>query len=303
MVKVSVLNSFKKLDKKKQESLTGLLMIIPALVLLIIFVFIPLGMAIYRSFFDTVAGETTFVGLKFYLWTLDNELFIKSIFNVLVFAVIITVLQISLSFLFANVLVRIKGKFGVFARAIIYLPYLLSGIVVAVIFTLLTYYNGGVLNSIIQSLGYDPIAWKSDPLWAPISIIIPTLWIGFGYTTLVMYAGLTNIPKDYYEAADMDGAGFWKKMFSISIPCMKNYFILLVVTNIVGNLQMYEIPMIMTDGKENTLTPVYYIMLNRSMGGNISDSQITALAVLVMIVILLINSCVFYFFRDKEAKR
>ena len=215
----------------------------------------------------------------------------------------ITVLQITLSFLFANVLVRIKGRYGVFARTIIYLPYLLSGIVVAVIFTLLTYFNGGVLNSIIQDLGGEPIAWKSDAFWAPVSIIIPTLWIGFGYTTLVMYAGLTNIPKDYYEAADMDGAGFWKKMFKISIPCMKNYFILLVVTNIVGNLQMYEIPMMMTDGKEDTLTPVYYIMLNRSMGSNINDSQITALAVLVMIVILIINSFIFYFFRDKEETR
>ena len=296
-------NTFKKLDKKKQESLVGLLMIAPAVILLIIFVFVPLGMAIYRSLFETVAGETKFVGLKFYEWTLDNEMFIKSILNVLLFAVIITVLQITLSFLFANVLVRIKGRYGVFARTIIYLPYLLSGIVVAVIFTLLTYFNGGVLNSIIQDLGGDPIAWKSDAFWAPVSIIIPTLWIGFGYTTLVMYAGLTNIPKDYYEAADMDGAGFWKKMFKISIPCMKNYFILLVVTNIVGNLQMYEIPMMMTDGKENTLTPVYYIMLNRSMGSNINDSQITALAVLVMIVILIINSFIFYFFRDKEESR
>ena len=296
-------NTFKKLDKKKQESLVGLLMIAPAVILLIIFVFVPLGMAIYRSLFETVAGETKFVGLKFYEWTLDNEMFIKSILNVLLFAVIITVLQITLSFLFANVLVRIKGRYGVFARTIIYLPYLLSGIVVAVIFTLLTYFNGGVLNSIIQDLGGDPIAWKSDAFWAPVSIIIPTLWIGFGYTTLVMYAGLTNIPKDYYEAADMDGAGFWKKMFKISIPCMKNYFILLVVTNIVGNLQMYEIPMMMTDGKENTLTPVYYIMLNRSMGSNINDSQITALAVLVMIVILIINSFIFYFFRDKEEAR
>ena len=296
-------NTFKKLDKKKQESLVGLLMIAPAVILLIIFVFVPLGMAIYRSLFETVAGETKFVGLKLYEWTLDNEMFIKSILNVLLFAVIITVLQITLSFLFANVLVRIKGRYGVFARTIIYLPYLLSGIVVAVIFTLLTYFNGGVLNSIIQDLGGDPIAWKSDAFWAPVSIIIPTLWIGFGYTTLVMYAGLTNIPKDYYEAADMDGAGFWKKMFKISIPCMKNYFILLVVTNIVGNLQMYEIPMMMTDGKENTLTPVYYIMLNRSMGSNINDSQITALAVLVMIVILIINSFIFYFFRDKEEAR
>lgn len=293
--------SFKKINKKKQEAITGYLMIAPALILLIIFVFIPLIIAIYRSFFEVSGGINSFVGLKYYVKTFMNENFIRSIGNVLIFSVIITFLQIVLSFLFANVLVRIKGRFGVFARTIIYLPYLLSGVVVAVIFTLLTTYNGGVLNSIIESWGLDPIAWNNDSFWSPISIIVPTIWIGFGYTTLVMYAGLINIPKDYYEAAQMDGAGFWRQMFSLSIPCMKNYFVLLIVTNIVANLQMYEIPMIMTNGQplNKTMTPVLYIMHSRS-NGNISDSEITAMALLVMIIILIINSAVFYLFRDKK---
>ena len=116
---MNLLNSFKKLDKKKQESLTGLIMIAPAIILLLIFVFVPLGMAIYRSFFETTIEGTKFVGLMFYGRTLQNESFVKSIFNVLKFAVIITALQIVLSFLFANVLVRIKGRFGTFARTII----------------------------------------------------------------------------------------------------------------------------------------------------------------------------------------
>lgn len=302
---MNISNSFSKLDKKKQESITGLLMIAPALILLIIFVFIPLILAVYRSFFDisTTTGYT-FVGFQYYAKTITNEKFLQSIKNVLLFAVIITTLQIVLSFLFANVLVRIRGRYGVFARTIIYLPYLLSGIVVSVIFTLLTTFNGGVLNSIIESLGGNPIAWNNDAFWSPIAIIIPTIWIGFGYTTLVMYAGLINIPKDYYEAAQMDGAGFWRQTFSLSIPCMKNYFILLIVTNIVGNLQMYEVPMIMTGGQplNKTMTPVLYIMHSRA-NGNISDSEITAMAILVMIIILIINSCVFYLFRDREAKR
>lgn len=293
--------SFKKINKKKQEAITGYLMIAPALILLIIFVFIPLIIAIYRSFFEVSGGVNSFVGLNYYVKTFMNENFIRSIGNVLIFSIIITFLQIILSFLFANVLVRIKGRFGVFARTIIYLPYLLSGVVVAVIFTLLTTYNGGVLNSIIESWGLDPIAWNNDSFWSPISIIVPTIWIGFGYTTLVMYAGLINIPKDYYEAAQMDGAGFWRQMFSLSIPCMKNYFVLLIVTNIVANLQMYEIPMIMTNGQplNKTMTPVLYIMHSRS-NGNISDSEITAMALLVMIIILIINSAVFYLFRDKK---
>ena len=220
------------------------------------------------------------------------------------FASIITVSQIVISFLFANVLTRVKGRYGIFCRTIIYLPYLLSGIVVAVIFTLLTTYNGGVLNSIIESWGLNPVAWNNDRIFSPISIIIPTIWIGFGYTTLVLYAGLINIPREYYEAAAIDGAGFWQTLFRISIPSLKNYFVLLVVTGVVANLQMYEIPMIMTNGQplNKTMTPVLYIMHNRA-NGNISDSEITAMAILVMIVILLINSIVFYLFKDKKEDR
>lgn len=295
------LNSFQKINKKTQEAIVGYAMIIPAFVLLLIFVFIPLIIAIYRSFFETTINSSTFIGFKYYIKTITNKNFILSIGNVLVFSVIITTLQIVLSFLFANVLIEIGGSFGGFARAIIYLPYLLSGVVVAVIFTLLTTYNGGVLNSILESIGLNPIAWNNDSFWSPISIILPTLWIGFGYTTLVMYAGLINIPKDYYEAAEIDGANFWKKLFSLSIPCMKNYFVLLIVTNIVGNLQMYEIPMIMTNGQplNKTMTPVLYIMHSRS-NGNISDSEITAMAILVMIIILIINSAIFYLFKDKK---
>jgi len=294
---------FGKLNKKRQEAIIGLIMIAPALILLTIFVFVPLIMAVYRSFFDSNGFGTTFVGLEYYIKTINNKDFIESILYVLAYAAIITVTQIVISFLFANILVRIKGKYGTFVRTIIYLPYLLSGVVVSVIFYLLTAYNGGVINQIIMDLGGEPIAFDASIPWASISIIIPTLWIGFGYTTLVMYAGLINIPKDYYEAAQMDGAGFWQQTFHVSIPCMKNYFVLLIVTSVVGNLQMYEIPLMMLGtglAASKISTPVLYIMNQKAKGANISDSEITAMALIVMIIILIINSFVFYLFRDKK---
>ena len=298
------MKSFKKLKNKTQESIIAYSMILPAVILLTIFVFVPLLIAIYRSFFDKTATGNNFIGFYYYIKTFKNTNFLKSILNVFTFAVIITTSQIVLSFLFANVLVRIKGRYGIFCRTIIYLPYLLSGIVVAVIFTLLTTYNGGVLNSILESWGLDPVAWDNDNFWSPVSIIIPTMWIGFGYTTLVLFAGLKNIPREHFEAAEIDGATFLQSMFYISIPSLKNYFILLVVTGIVVNLQMYEIPMIMTNGKplNQTMTPVLYIMHNRA-NGNVQDSEITSMAILVMIVILIINSLVFYLFKDKKEDR
>lgn len=295
--------SIHKFNKRKQEAITGFIMIAPAVILLTIFVFIPLIMAIYRSFFDTNGFGTTFVGLDYYIKTIKNSDFMSSILYVLCYAVIITVVQMIISFLFANVLVRIKGRYGIFVRTIIYLPYLLSGVIVSIIFYLLTAYNGGVINHIIGLFNGEPIAFDSTVFWGSLSIIIPTIWIGFGYTTLVMYAGLINIPRDYFEAAEVDGAGFWQRTFFITLPCMKNYFILLIVTSIVANLQMYEIPLMMLGNglaSRKISTPVLYIMNQKAKGANISDSEITAMALILMVIILIINSIVFYMFRDRK---
>jgi len=292
-------------QKHREERITAILMITPALLLLTVFVIVPLVMAIYRSFFDYRAGGLSDpVGFANYVTILKNNIFFKSIFNVLKMALVITVSQIVLSFLFANALLRVKGRLSVFSRTIIYLPFLISGIVVAVIFTLLTTFNGGIVNALLSVLNIDPIAFNNDPFWSPISIIIPTIWVGFGYYALVMYAGLINIPKAHFEAAQMDGAGFLKTTFWITIPCMKNYFILLIVTLIVANLQMFEIPLIMTNGQpaNQTMTPVLYLIHSRS-NGNISDSEITAAAILIMIIILLINSTIFYLFKTKKKDR
>ena len=298
--------SLKGNKKRKIEAITGLIMIAPAIILLGIFVFTPLIMAVYRSFFDTNALGSTFVGLKYYVKSFTNKNFLESVLWVLMYAVIITVTQMIISFLFANLLTKVRGRYGIFVRTIIYLPYLLSGVVVSVIFYLLTCYNCGVINTFVQDMGFNPIGFDSSVGWASVSIIIPTIWIGFGYTTLVMYAGLINIPKDYYEAAQMDGANFFQRMFYVSIPCMKNYFILLIVTSIIANLQMYEIPLMMLgygNASSKISTPVLYIMGQQGKGANISDSEITSMALILMVIILLINSLVFYMFRDRKENK
>ena len=288
----------------RDERTSGLLMVLPAFLMLAVFVLTPLGLALYRSFFDYRAGQISqFVGFQNYVTILGNEIFFKSFWNVLKMALVVTVFQIVFSFLFANALVRIKGRFGVLSRTVIYLPHLISGIVVAVIFTLLTTYNGGIINAFLGVFDIEPVPFNNSVFWSPVSIIVPTIWIGFGYFSLVMYAGLINIPKEYFEAARIDGASFVQLTRHISIPMMKNYFLLLVVTLIVANMQMFEIPMIMTNGQpaNQTMTPVLYLIHSRA-NGNISDSEITAAAILIMILILIVNSFVFRIFSREKGR-
>lgn len=283
-------------EKKKEEIVSGFLLIGPAVILLSIFVIAPLVMAIYRSFFYFESGpnEAVFAGFENYVKVFQNENFLKAIANSLIMTFFVVLLQVLGSFIFANILVRIKNKYGVFVRTIIYLPYLFSGIVVGCIFTLLTYYNGGIINGILGTVGLEPIAFTYDVFWAYVSIIVPTIWIGSGYTTLIFYSGLINIPKDYYEASMIDGAGFFKQTWFIVLPCLKNYFVLIIVTLVTANLQMFEIPMLMTNGQplNMTMTPVLYLIHARS-NGNISQSEIIASSIMIMIFIGAINAIVF----------
>lgn len=294
-------------DKTKEEKVSGLICIAPAVILLTIFVLVPLVLAIVRSFsyYESGPAESYFVGFQNYITVFQNEAFVKSIGNVVILTVFIVLFQVVGAYILAAILVRIKNKFGVFVRIIIYLPYLLSGIVVSVIFYLMTCFNGGFINGFLSLFDLGPIAFDMDVFWAYVSIIAPTIWVGGGYTTLVFYSGLINIPKDHLEAASVDGASYLRQTFSIILPSLKNYIVLVIVTLVTGNLQMFEIPMMMTNGRplKMTMTPVLYLVHSRS-DGNISQSEIIASAILIMLVVGAINAVVFSVsnFKKKEAK-
>ena len=295
-------------NKTTEEKVSGLICIAPAFILLTIFVLVPLVMAIWRSFYYYESGpvDSYFVGFENYKAILKNEIFIKSLGNVLLMALCIVSFQVIGSFIFASILVKVRNKFTVFVRFIIYLPYLFSGIVVGCFFTLLTTYNGGFINGLITLFDGEPISFQMDKFWAYLSIIVPTLWVGMGYTTLVFYSGLINIPNDYLEAASVDGAGYFTKLFSIILPSLKNYFVLIIVTLVTGNLQMFEIPMMMTNGLplNMTMTPVLYLVHLRS-NGNVSESQIIAASILIMLSVGAINAIVFSLTnrKDKDERR
>lgn len=295
-------------NKTTEEKVSGLICVAPAFILLTIFVLVPLVMAIWRSFYYYESGpvDSYFVGFENYKAILKNEIFLKSLGNVLLMALCIVSFQVIGSFIFASILVKVRNKFTVFVRVIIYLPYLFSGIVVGCIFTLLTTYNGGFINGLITLFDGEPISFQMDKFWAYLSIIVPTLWVGMGYTTLVFYSGLINIPNDYLEAASVDGAGYFTKLFSIILPSLKNYFVLIIVTLVTGNLQMFEIPMMMTNGLplNMTMTPVLYLVHLRS-NGNVSESQIIAASILIMLSVGAINAIVFSLTnrKDKDERR
>ena len=288
---------------RSRDSATAYAMLAPSMALITIFVVVPLIMAVGMSFTNTsIYGKSTFIGLQNFIIVLKTQDFRQSLLNVFLFVAIIVPLQLVLSFLFAHALKEVSSGFGAFVKTSLYLPNLISGIVAAVVFAMLFNYQGGIVNQILISLGLERIAFFRDHLWAIISIVVPSIWLGFGYNVLVMYAGILNIPKEHYEAAMLDGAGVFSRMFRITVPGMKNIFVLLSIGLITGTLQMFELPFMLTGGGplNQTLTPMLYIYNNfRDPTKNLSYT--IAGALLLMLVILVVNSVVFTIIKSEKS--
>ncbi len=288
----------------RKDGYYGLAMIAPCVLLMTVFVIVPLILALYRSLFDyRVYSDTQiWVGLKNYKRILSTSLFMDSFRNVFLLTALIVTFMVILCFLFAHVIVNLGPRTSKFVRTVIYIPGLISGMAASIIFLFLTTYSGGLINGVLGLFDKGPVAFDREGLWPYISIIYPSVWLGFGYNCLVMYAGLINIPKSYYEAASLDGANPAQKMWFITLPNMRNYFVLIIVNLVAANLQMFELPLMMTAGGPlfKTYTPVLYVY-NSYRDNSATQSLTIAASVLIMIPIAIVNMFVFKIIRSEKS--
>ncbi len=291
---------------RRMDHWTAYLMILPSLIALGVFVLVPLVMAVEKSFTNwKFYLESTFVGLENFSLVLRNEMFQKSLTNMAWFVVAIIPTQVIMSFLFAHVLKNMSPRISAYTKTAIYIPTVISGVVASVIFLFIFHYQGGILNWLVRQLGGKRIAFLNDPLLARMSVSVAALWLGFGLNSLIMFAGLQNIPQVYYEAAEVDGAGAWVKLRRSTLPSLQNVFILVTISLTTGTLQMFDLPYLMfnaTNGPVNsTLTPMMYVY-NNFKSPTYSMGYTVSAALLMMIVIGLLNSIVFTLIGSQKAQ-
>jgi multiple sugar transport system permease protein len=292
----------KQYSQKKRDVKTAYLMLVPILVLLSIFVVIPLIYAISVSFYKwSFYQESIFVGISNYKLVLGDHLFYKALWTGLKFALIVIPTQFVAAFLFANLIKSISGKISGFIKTSIYIPHVISGVVASIIFIFIYDYYGGIANYVVADiLGATPIAWLADVKYALGSISLPAIWLGFGFTTLIMLAGLNDIPRTYYEAAEIDGANAIHKIFYITIPLLKNVFLYVLVVGMTGAIQQFDLPYLMTGGGplNETMTPNLFIYnhfkTDPYMGYTVSSSLI------LFIVLGSISAIIFKIFNSKK---
>ena len=200
------------------------------------------------------------VGIGNFEKLFQDRLFFKSLFNTIVFLIIHIPLQITLALFIAEVLNQ-KIKFRGFFRAAFFLPVVVSGVVISMLWSQLYAQDTGLLNSFLTSIGLGRINWITSPRMAMPSIAFVATWKNVGLYIVLFLVGLQSVPKSLYEAADIEGANHWKKFIHITLPMINPTMFLVVVLSTIGGFSLFIEPVIITGGgpMNSTLSAMLYI--------------------------------------------
>lgn len=275
----------------------------PLLVLLGIFVLWPLLHAVWISFSTWSFYEApVFVGLENYVNVLTDEEFSASVMRGLAFSAMVVPTQVVIAFVFANLVKSVSGRVATVLKVTIYIPVVVSEVIAAIVFSLIYAYKGGLLNWFLGLLGAgEDTAWLGETATALPAVAVPAIWIGTGLASLIMLAGLLDIPEVYYECASLDGAGAWTKMTRITLPLMKNIILFLLVTGFAASLQFLVVPLVMTQGGplDSTMLPNLFIF--RHFTNDLYVGYSIAAALLLFVVLGAISAIIFRLVRSEKA--
>ncbi|MDR0832328.1 MAG: sugar ABC transporter permease [Bacillales bacterium] len=235
--------------KQKKETFYGWLFVSPQLIGLIAFVIFPLLFSFYLMFAQwNFIDAPVFVGLDNFKFIFRDTVFKKSILNTFIYLITIVPLTVLTSLSLA-ILTNRKMKFLKFYRAAFFLPMVTSTVAIAMVWFFIYEPNGGIINSLLFSLGMnDPPGWLIDTKFARIAIVIVIVWLKMGYYYIIFDAGLKDIPKELYEAAEIDGASPLQRIFKITIPLLSSVAFFIVVMLFIDIFNIFNEVYIMTGG-------------------------------------------------------
>ncbi|MCI2048102.1 MAG: sugar ABC transporter permease [Lachnospiraceae bacterium] len=242
---------------RKKEVISGYLFILPSLAIFMVFMIVPIFMGLYISFTDYDGfKKMDFVGVQNYVDMFKDSYFLVSFKNNIFYTLFTVPATLILALLLAVAVNRgIRGS-AVF-KTLFFFPYITSMVAVGIIWTLLFNPTVGPINNLLRSFGIsNPPGWLLSTTWALPAVMIVTVWKWMGYYMIIFLAGLQGIPKQLYEAAEVDGAGRVKKFFNITLPLLSPTTFLVLILLIINSFQVFDLINIMTEGGPGRATNV-----------------------------------------------
>lgn len=292
-------------QKKRKFDTTAFWFIAPAFTLFTVFLIIPTVSSLYYSLtsWDGINPNIKFIGLANYVEIFTSARFGNALKNTALLTVVISicenVLALALALLVDSVC-RAKNLF----RAIFYVPVILSGIVSGFIWKIMYSYNFGPINKVLEMIGLG--AWKQDwlgnakiAIWA---VAVVMIWKNAGYYMIIYLAALQGVPQDVMEAASIDGATALQRFRHITIPLISGSFTICFTLSLINGLKVFDQIAVMTDGGPGFATETIVYLLYRSGFGEGRQGFGTAVGVVLLCIIMVLNTAQSAFLRKREVQ-
>ena len=281
--------------RQKRENLAAYILLSPQLVGFLVFVIFPIGYSLFLCFAQwNFISSPEFIGLENFRVVFTDYRFWKSITNTgiyIVFAVPLTLItSLTLAILSNRKIYGLKVY-----RAAFFLPMVTSSVAISIVWFFIFEPNGGVLNSMLLLMGVkEPPAWLQSTTWAKVAIVIVTCWLKMGYYYIIFDAALKNIPKDLYEAADVEGASFWQKTKSITIPSISPVMFFIIIMLFIDIFNMFNEVYVMTGGGPDysTYTMSMYIYNQAFSEFNMGTAAVASWVLFFIIGIITITQTI-----------
>jgi multiple sugar transport system permease protein len=300
MIKRNVFNIFSFFNKPERAAY---LFILPALLILTVFVFVPMISSVIFSFLkmDIFLQNIGFAGFSNFLKMFSDERVGNALINTFYFAAVEVPMQIILALL-AAIYVSKNTLFRKFLRSVFFIPAVCSMTAIGILWSFLLDPQTGMYPYYLSVLGLPKLLFLKDPTLAMPSVILLTVWKNFGYSMVILIAGIQSIPASYYEAAEIDGASKRRQFFGITLPMLIPSIGFCVVTCTIGALQVFDQIYVTTNGgplfKTETLVAYVYNVGFRSAPYDLGYAS--ALSVMLFVLIVIISLFLNNYFMRKE---
>ena len=273
---------------RRRRALLGYLFLLPTLLGIFIFtagpVFVSLGLSLFRW---NIFRPPDYTELDNYVRLLEDSRVVISFVNTIKFTVLAVSLQLIVGLFLALIVHRISNKLArYYFRTAFFLPLLMSGASVAIFMGYIFHKEFGALNYYLGILGISQIPWLTSADWVLVTIVITSVWRSMGFTFVLFLGGLSNVSQDVLDAADVDGAYGFRRLWYITIPMLSPTILFAAVTGVIGALQVFEEPFIMTRGGPGDATRTAVMIMYETAFKNIEFGYGSAIAVILFLIIM-----------------
>ncbi|SKC76273.1 carbohydrate ABC transporter permease [Maledivibacter halophilus] len=289
--------------KKSKIQVAQYLFILPCIAFLLLFIYYPLIQNFIYSFYDfsVFSPAKTFVGLKNFKALLSDKVIVTALTNNIRYAVISVFCQVFIGLVLAAILEdKLFRKIAPVCRVIYFMPVVISISVIALLFSFIYHPQVGLLNNFLELIGLGKLAkpWLGLPNTAPYAVIAVSQWQSTGYIMMLFVVAIQKIPKELYEAAEIDGAGKIKRFFHVTVPQVKEMLFVTILITVTGAFLVFNEPYILTKGGGPGTSSIT-LAVHMYQSGFFKDNMgyASALAIIIFAITALLALVQIYSFR------